>query len=373
MVDSAGGVEGVSDEFLEIPHLVYARDPMWIPERGTGIARSFSARNPWFDRGKSRTFWIPGQARIAAFRDPLVSVDGRPAAFFGFWETLGDVDSNVRLFGEVERWARSEGAVDLYGPMNFSVFGSYRLRVTAEPKAVTFPGEPYNPAHYVGLLGRLGFTASQHYTTWIAEPEDSREQIASLASVCEDVLAAGYRLQSLSHGWWMAHLREIHECLDAILSDYFAYAPLPYALFESTFGEAFIRKACPHSSVRVEASNGALAGFLIVYPHYGPLVVAGAGAGRIAVDELDHSTHLPRLLGETDKPDYIAYFVGAHPDHRHDGSLFAAMTAMAAQESASRAGRVFGAMSRSTAPRMTESTSVASQRTYAIFRRTIEP
>ena len=56
------------DAFVELPRLVYAGDPLWIPEEEAQLRRAFSCSNPWFASGSAVTLFIPGCARLAVFR-----------------------------------------------------------------------------------------------------------------------------------------------------------------------------------------------------------------------------------------------------------------------------------------------------------------
>lgn len=366
-VESAEGTKGVSEEFLAIPRLAYADDPMWIPENPKSVAGAFSPRNPWFARGRARTFWILGRARVAGFLDPALAIDGRPAALFGYWESVGDKAADARLFAEVERWARAEGSADLYGPMDFGVFGGYRLRTGAEPGAITFPGEPYNPSWAPARLGELGFCPKQRYTTWIFAPTEALRGVDELSLLRERIGQDGYRLTALDPDWWMDSLPELYRSVKAILDDYFGYAPQSFESFTLAFGGSFIRKVCPRSSVLALAPDGSIAGFIIVYPHYGPIVVAGAGPARVATSALDYDTHLPLLRAAVGLPDFVAYFIGVVPEHRRSGMLFAALVAAAAERAAPHCRNLFGAMSRAEAPVYLVGDRGMQKRSYAVF------
>ena len=372
MIQQRSGTDGVSLDFAQLPAQVYAGDPLWIPESKEALHQAFSPANPWFRRGHARTFCWPGESRLAAFWDPKVVVAGRSAAFFGYWETRADLSIDQELFGEVEDWARRQGVSDLYGPLNFSVFGDYRLRISAEPGAMTFPGEPYNPPGYAQRLRELGYVASQKYSTWILDPRKWREPLEALRPIREQIGALGYRVETLQPRWWLENLSQVHHCLNAILADYFAYAPLSYQLFARSYGAGFISRACPHSSVVAHGPGGELAGFVILYPHYGPLVVAGAGEGRLQPSELTYDIHLPLLRVQVELPDYIAYFVGVHPEHRQAGTLFATLIAAATERVLPRCRRLLGAMSRASAPSSLFSPGPgAPRRQYAVFHKPI--
>ncbi len=142
MTEGGSRTHGVAAGFLELPSGVYAGDPMWIPEDSEATRRAFSPDNVWFTRGSARTWCVPGSTRVAAFLGPDQRIDGERAAFFGYWETVDDVEVNRCLFASLVAWARDRGAKSVYGPINFNTYGLYRLRTEVEPGGVTFPGEP---------------------------------------------------------------------------------------------------------------------------------------------------------------------------------------------------------------------------------------
>ena len=135
---------GADDAFVQLPHALYAGDPCWIPDEEHVLRASFSAANDWFARGCALALCVPGRARLAVFRAPDCRVDGRPAAFFGYFEAGDDAVAAGALLERASEWARAAGAEVLYGPVDFDTLGRYRLRTAVEPGGgLPFPGEPY--------------------------------------------------------------------------------------------------------------------------------------------------------------------------------------------------------------------------------------
>ncbi len=96
--------------FLELPLKVYRGDPNWIPEDPAKVVAQFGAANPWFEHGRAHAFCVPSKARAAAFRPDGLTIDGAPAAFFGYWESVGDEQANAVVMEAVRAWALQEGA-----------------------------------------------------------------------------------------------------------------------------------------------------------------------------------------------------------------------------------------------------------------------
>jgi GNAT superfamily N-acetyltransferase len=308
------GPAGVDDAFLELPYLVYAGDPRWIPEESVGVRHAFSAANDWFATGVAMTMCVPGAARLAVFRGKDCCIDGRPSAFFGYWEHCGAPAASETLFREAKTWAREQGAERLYGPINFTTHGPYRLLLEAEPNGRPFVGEPYNPPTYPALLESLGFDVSRRYITQLtSQLSADRLELARVA-----LLGAGYTLVPLDGDRWRSLLPELKPLTDAIFAANFAFTPLSYENFARGYAETVARRLCPRTSILAYGPGSDIAGFVLVYPDYGPLVVQGAGADRIPPSSLSFAEHAPALEQRGERTG-IVRTIGVAPAHRGRG------------------------------------------------------
>ena len=358
------GASGVHDAFAELPRLVYADDPLWIPEEECQLRRAFSATNPWFASGSAVTMCIPGRARLAVFRQHGCLIDGRPAAWFGFFESLDDRQAAELLLGEAAAWARAHGAAVLYGPIDFSTLGKYRVRVRAEPAAVPFPGEPYNPPYYAGLIEGAGFAVAREYVTQIgrikARPLDAKRETARA------VADAGYTLVPLDGATWLATLPELHGKADEIFADSFGYTPVPYDQFAAGYGASVAKRLCARTSVLARGPDGDLAGFFLVYPHYGPLAIQGSTLGRVPVSDLSYDAH-DAVLAAAGGTLAVAKTVGVTPKHRGRG-LMDALGATVIERGVGRYDCWVGAMIRADNPsRRFGAAHMDFEREYALY------
>ncbi|MBH24591.1 MAG: hypothetical protein CMH57_09095 [Myxococcales bacterium] len=349
-IHTATAQEGLPEAFLTIGLLATGDDPDAIPTPEANLPARFSPDDPWFAAGNdAAAFWIEGRARLMVFLPRGLEIAGEPSCFFGFWESAPGQGDEARvhqaLFERARGWARARGARSMYGPIDFSTYGRYRLRLESEAGAITFPGEPYNPARYPALLTSCGFSLSQGYMTQIARTETLAPAREQRAHVLGRVEAMGYRLLPMSPDAWLSRLDELHAAIDDMFGQNFAYTPLSLEAFKRACGPSFIRKADPDVSTLCVAPDGALAGFFIVYPHYGPLVRAGA-AQRVAVTDLDFHAHAPRLGA---RQDAILKTVGVLPAHRRHG-LMSAMVMSILERGADRYQRWFGALVRDDNP-----------------------
>ena len=361
-------VTGISDAFLALPHAVYADDPLWIPEEEPAVRRAFSASNPWFVSGSAASLCIDGHARLAVFRPHGCVVEGRPAAWFGYLEMHDDADAAAAILAEAESWARTRGAEVLYGPIDFNTFGRYRLRVTAEPGGMPFPGEPYNPMYYPPLVERAGFSVAQEYVTQIGairpRPLEARREMARA------IAESGYAIEPLDGASWLAALPELHCRADEIFGESFAYTPVTYAQFAATHGAPVARRLCPRASVLARGPEGDIAGFFLVFPHYGPLAIQGSTLGRVPASELSHGEHDP-VLAAAGHTIAVGKTVGVSPRHRGRG-LMSALGATVVDRGVGRYDRWVGAMIRADNPsRRFGAEHMELERSYALYRKTL--
>lgn len=304
--------------FFDVARTVYREDPFWLGESETEILAQFRREA---DQPGRRIWWqaIPGTARLAVSIGPDQVIDGQPTAFFGFWESLDNPEANRQLFAEAEDWARDQGARRMLGPINFSTFFPYRVRLSHFASGA-FPGEPYNPPYYPALLEALGYRVEKRFHSWLGPIAGRPARLApQMEPLVDSLKAEGLVFTRLDGDTWLSRLDAFYDYVDQIFGNNYAYRGIDRDSFRRGLGEPIARRLCPHSSVLVQDPAGELAGFFIGFPDYGSLL--RHNNPRRLAPEAVHAGHLadlesPLLLGKTG---------GVHPAYREKG-LFAAMS-----------------------------------------------
>ncbi|RZU48197.1 hypothetical protein EV700_0098 [Fluviicoccus keumensis] len=308
------------DAFLDLPARIYANDPFWLGEDPASVRQQFSALNPWFDEGQAWVGVVPGKARLAGFVVPGQLVDGEQAAFFGFWETINELEANLQLFDELKSWARVHGATRLYGPINFTTFGANRVRLDGFEHGA-FPGEPWNPDYYPVLLEQLGLDIRYRYISTFAKVDEIIPPVKRDYLRVKPQLEQAIRFKPMTADYWVDHLDELYGFVGQVFGANFAYTPISLETFRQVCGPDFARKFCPQTSVLAESLDGRIAGFFLVYPDYGPLMrqtlPAPLPTALVDYDSCAALLPQPRLA--------LAKTGGVHPDFRTFG-LFTAMS-----------------------------------------------
>ncbi len=252
------------DAFLSLPEGIYHDFPLWPGENRVTLNAKFSNDNPWLEQGKAWTGVIPGQARLAGFI-PYHLVSGQKTAFFGFWETINYLSCNEQLFDALATWAKQYGITQLYGPVNFSTFGQYRIRLN-QFKTPPFVGEPYNPPYYATLLEQIGFSVKHHYTSTFTDVETAADNWERHHRKMEKLPMPQITIQPLTPAVWMREQRRLYEFIDSLFGNSFAYTPLTWDEFQQRYGVDFIQHFCPYSSMLAQTKDGGIAGVSIILP-----------------------------------------------------------------------------------------------------------
>lgn len=226
--------------FLAIAPQVYAHDPFWPGEEAATMACQFSVANPFMQQGRVWTGYIRDCARLAGFAS--LNAAGETVVNFGFWETINNRIPNHRLFRALMRWAKTQGATRLIGPINFSTLGKFRLRLDT-PISAPFAGEPYNPPWYQHLLGKMGFQPLARYFSLFEEADVVRQLSLPEAGIGR-WRAADFSLQPLTPALWQAHSRELYALITRHFASNTGWSISSEALFDWHFNADTLQPYC---------------------------------------------------------------------------------------------------------------------------------
>lgn len=264
--------EPLSAEFAQIAQTIYSHLGLPLAETEKALPYLFSPQNSFFESAKACVLVEPGKARVAGFFSPTLRVNQKKTAFFGFWETQNDLSTNQKLFAQIENWARKQGAEMLYGPVQFSTFGRYRLQLSHYGEGETFDQEPYNPEYYAELLDGLGFKLDQTYSTYRStEVEAIRSAVEKMAGKAFHLESDQFRIQTLTEEYVNRRSAELLAAINDIFSDNFAFTPIDEKTFRAAFGKRFLDQICPKTSFIVENQSGAIAALCICYHRSAPV------------------------------------------------------------------------------------------------------
>jgi GNAT superfamily N-acetyltransferase len=188
------------NDFIKLPYSLYSKDPFFVPPLIKEMKSQFSIENPFFEHAIVKYFIARKDKDIVGRITSIINkrhneFHNENAGFFGFFESVNDLDVASALLDKVSDNLRREGMDILRGPMNFSTneecgflfegFNTYPMLMT-----------PYNPAYYNELMERYGMTKSKDLYAYIYNvAEELPEKVDRVAHIAEK---SGIRVRPLN-------------------------------------------------------------------------------------------------------------------------------------------------------------------------------
>jgi GNAT superfamily N-acetyltransferase len=152
--------------FLNVPTVVYASDPNWVPPLRSKIASQFSQTNPFFQYGKLQQFIAVGNGKrgtrnaigriVAAVNHRLVEQEGQQIGLFGYFECISDFAVAQALLNTACQWLRDQGMTKVRGPIDLSTHNNCLFLVEGFDTSPMIM-MPYNPPTYPQFMERDGW------------------------------------------------------------------------------------------------------------------------------------------------------------------------------------------------------------------------
>ncbi|MBM4256124.1 MAG: GNAT family N-acetyltransferase [Deltaproteobacteria bacterium] len=143
--------------FLKLPWQIYRNDPFWVPPLLFDQKQLLNRRKHPFHQHAEVEYFLAWRGeevvgRIAAvINHQYVQFHEEKTGFFGFFESVDDVEVASALLTTAEQWVAARGMQHICGPMNFSTNEECALLVDGFHSAPTVM-MPYNPPYYAPLL-----------------------------------------------------------------------------------------------------------------------------------------------------------------------------------------------------------------------------
>jgi hypothetical protein len=294
--------DSLPESFFTIPVSIYASLPFNKPEGRERILKLFieeSKRNEIIIYTNHESIRLVG----------IFSKSGGEV-YFGFWETVDDLKLNAEAFEYFQEDARKRNLSKIVGPINFSTYQSYRLRLS-DPSWIKFDQEPVNPLYYPTILTDLGFDKEMLFESRMIKKAD----IPEIYSVKENSLKAlkniSFESIPITPETWEKYEEEIFELVQAIFSANPLYKSISHKQFTSLYNSGFASKLCPYSSVFFKGKpTGRLVSLSFCHPNYELLKFQG-----------DHHYSYENDFKKLNHKTLLVKSVGVHPDFRKQGLM----------------------------------------------------
>lgn len=221
--------------FMAVPPALYAADPRFVPPlRRDSHFFLDPDRNPALE--DIELIALIAERRGRPVGRVTVQIDrafdraqGKGAAWFGFFEAE-DAAAAEALFAAAGGWLREQGALELFGPVSFSLDHVAGTLVSGFDRPPVF-GTAYNPPTHGPLLEGLGFQPARELVGWrwdlrqgLADP-----RLLQVLSQAERLVERdGFTVRSACGRRREDDLVHWHALLNASRADQWGHSPLSH-------------------------------------------------------------------------------------------------------------------------------------------------
>ncbi len=271
------------DRFIELPYRLYAGDPGWVPPFRDEVRRLLSPVNPFFRYGAAQTFLCLGPGdepigRAAAILNPHLTESGKLVGLVGFFECEDRADVAETLLHQATDWLRARGCARVWGPMNFSIYHSYRL-MTSGFDRTPFYGEPRNKPYYPKLFEAAGFQPLARWSSWDVDEPAMRALLASSEERARDAdleRKQGLRVEFLSLQNFDDELARFHQVVVRAFEGNLGFTPIGLDEFRELYGDMRLF-VIPELVLFFVDAQGRTVGLGNAFPDIAPAVAAMRG------------------------------------------------------------------------------------------------
>ena len=170
-------------QFIKMQWGIYKDDPNWVPplimDRKKLLDKN---KNPFFQHAEMELFLAYKDGNIAGRIAAITNENHNKfhednLGFFGFFESIDDVEVSNKLFETAESWIKEKGKDGILGPMNPSSNDELGLLVDG------FDSPPYvlmchNPEYYGKLIEKAGYDKAKDLFAWYIDSETASKNIS---------------------------------------------------------------------------------------------------------------------------------------------------------------------------------------------------
>ncbi len=159
--------------FIRFPWKIYRGNRYWVPPLIKDLLSKFSPSHPFRSHSEMALFLAYRQGemvgRIASIIDHhYIEFQQEKVGFFGFFESVDDVEVSDALLSRVKGWLREHGMEKMAGPMNPSTNDECGLLVDGFDVSPCLM-MPYTPPYYPPLLERVGLKKAMDLYAYLLE------------------------------------------------------------------------------------------------------------------------------------------------------------------------------------------------------------
>ncbi len=263
-------------KFVKFPgKVVYKNNDVWVPPLVSEEVNRFDFRkNDYYSYGTSKLFaavddkghWV---GRIACFINSAhIEKTQKREGFFGFFETIDDIDVAKALFNAVAEEFSKNNITDVVGPINFSTNHETGLLIDSFEKSPVLRIN-YSLPYYQDLIKNLGFqkVTDLYSYEWYAEyvyPEKYERVIEALRT------KSNVTIRSFNKNNFQQEVDALWPVYNESFEDVWGFTPLTKLEFQE-FCNSF-KLFADYEMIFIAELSGKVIGFYLGLPDLNVLI-----------------------------------------------------------------------------------------------------
>ena len=158
-------------DFMRVPYVVFADDPAWVPPLHLMMKEQLTpAKNPFFAHADVMLFTARKNGKLVGRISAHIDHEHQrryndAVGFFGYFDTLDDVEVAQALLHAAREWLRARGMKRMRGPLSFSINEELGTLVEGfeEPPMVLMG---HNRPYQGGLVEACGLSKVKDLYAW---------------------------------------------------------------------------------------------------------------------------------------------------------------------------------------------------------------
>ncbi len=115
-----------TSDFMEVAHIVFRNDPNWVPPLNLMMKDQLSPKSPFFKHAEVMLFTARKNGELVGRCSAQIDHEhlkryNDDTGFFGFLDTIDDVEVVRALLDAARAWLKERGMKRIQGPMNLSI------------------------------------------------------------------------------------------------------------------------------------------------------------------------------------------------------------------------------------------------------------
>lgn len=257
------------NDFIQLPHRLYADCPQYVPDLDSDIRNTFDPRkNTGLAYSVTQPFVAYNEkrecvGRIAGFINHCANEKWKTRNVrFGLIEFIDDPDVSEALLKAVEAWGRERGMTHIQGPMGIFDFDKEGMLVEDFDRMgsmITIYNPPYYPRH----MEALGYRKEVDWVQMCIDvPREVPAKYARVARLTKEMFGLKVRKLTDEDVYKRGYGRKVFELLNLAYSPLFGYTELTDKQIDS-----FLKRYLPLIDKRmlpvIEDESGRLVGVTI--------------------------------------------------------------------------------------------------------------